>query len=285
MSYILAQCFINWIMISSIYLLMALGLTIIFSVMGVLNFAHGALYMLGGYVIYYAVSKLGLSIYLGLILAPLLIGSLGILIYRGLLRYFRTDLLACLIITVGLANLIENGSYIFFGPFEKHVPSFTDKIIRFMEVSLSLERLIIMFIAIGLTLALLFLIRFSKLGRSLRAVAEDADAAALQGVKVEKVFILGMFISCGLAGIAGALMAFLFAVGPFVGQAPLMNAFIVIIVGGMGSILGAMISAFILGLIVSLGGTFISGEVATLICFALLLLILVVRPRGLLGEE
>jgi branched-chain amino acid transport system permease protein len=281
---ILAQVVVNWIMISLIYCLMALGLTLIYSVMGVLNFAHGAIYMLGGYVTYYSVVGFGLPYPVGLVSAFVLTGLLGILIYKGVIKYFRTNVLVCLIITVGLANIFENGAYIVFSPYEKSVPSITSGAVQGpLGVTLSAERLITMLLALALALALLFLINRSKPGRTLRSVAEDTEAALLQGVNAENAFSLGMFLASGLAGVAGALMAPVFSVGPFIGSDMIMNSFIVIILGGVGSISGALLGSFVLGLVTSFGSTFLSGDVATMISFALLILILIFKPRGLLG--
>lgn len=284
MTSILAQVAINWIMISSIYCLMALGMTLIYSVMGILNFTHGALYMLGGYVIYYSIILFGLPYYVGLVFAFVFVGLLGVLIYKGLLRYFRTEILVCLIITVGLSGIFENSAYIVFNPYEKSVPSLISSVVKGpLGVSLSAERLIVMFIGLALVSVFLLLINYSKPGRALRAVAEDAEASMLQGVNAESTFTLGMFLASGLAGIAGGLMAPVFGIGPFIGLDVIMNSFTIILIGGVGSISGALVGSFVLGLITSVGNTFFSGDVATMISFALLILIMVVRPRGLLG--
>lgn len=281
---ILAQVVVNWIMISLIYCLMALGLSLIFSVMGILNFTHGALYMIGGYITYYSVVRFGLPYPVSLVCAFVLTGLLGILIYKGLLKHFRTDILVCLIITIALANIFENGAYIIISPWEKAVPSMITGVVEGpLGVTLSAERLVMMLVALALALALLFLINHSKPGRTLRSVAEDTEAAMLQGVNAENTFTLGMFLASGLAGVAGALTAPVFSVGPFVGSEMILNSFIVIILGGVGSISGALAGSFVLGLVTSFGSTFLSGDVATMIGFALLILILVSRPRGLLG--
>jgi branched-chain amino acid transport system permease protein len=263
---------------------MALGMTLIYSVMGILNFTHGALYMLGGYVIYYSIILFGLPYYVGLVFAFVFVGLLGVLIYKGLLRYFRTEILVCLIITVGLSGIFENSAYIVFNPYEKSVPSLISSVVKGpLGVSLSAERLIVMFIGLALVSVFLLLINYSKPGRALRAVAEDAEASMLQGVNAESTFTLGMFLASGLAGIAGGLMAPVFGIGPFIGLDVIMNSFTIILIGGVGSISGALVGSFVLGLITSVGNTFFSGDVATMISFALLILIMVVRPRGLLG--
>ena len=284
MTPILIQVTVNWIMMSLIYCLTAMGLTLIYGVMGILNFAHGAFYMLGGYVIYYAFVMLGLPYPAGLVSAFLLIGFLGVLVYRGLLRYFREQIMICLIITVGLNSIFENVSCLIFSGYEKAVPPLTSGIVRGpLGVCLSAERLMIMLAALVLMLALLFFMGKSKRGRFLRAVAEDAEAAMLCGVNDERTFLLGMFIASGLAGIAGALMAPIFSVGPYLGTEITLNSFIVILVGGAGSILGALVGSFVLGLVMSFGSTFLGGDVATMMSFALLILVMVFKPRGLLG--
>lgn len=284
MTTILAQVAVNWIMISLTYCLMALGLTLIYSVMGVLNFSHGAIYMIGGYITYYVVSRFGLPYPVGLVSAFVLTGLLGILIYKGLIRYFRTNILVCLIITVGLANIFENAAYVIISPWEVSVPSITSGVVELpLGVAVSAERLIVAFIALVATLALLFIINRSKQGRVLRSIAEDTEAAMLQGVNAENAFTLGMFVASGLAGMAGALMAPVFSVGPFIGSEMIMNSFIIILLGGVGSILGALAGSFVLGLVTSFGSTFLSGDVATMISFALVIVILIFKPRGLLS--
>jgi branched-chain amino acid transport system permease protein len=281
---IFAQVVVNWIMLSLIYSLLALGLTLIYSVMRILNFTHGALYMLGGYVAYYSIVRVGLPYPLGLAFAFILIGLLGVLLYKGLLRHFRTNIFVCLIMTAGLSSIFDNLAYIIFSPYEKSVPSITSKVLQGpFGVSLSAERLIIMCVALVLTFGLLFLINYSKPGRAMRAIAQDAEAAMLQGVSAENIFTLGMFLASGLAGISGALMASVLSVGPFVGTDMVMNCFNVILVGGVGSIAGALVGSFLVGLITSICLTFLSGDVGTMIIFALLILIILIRPRGLVG--
>lgn len=283
MGTILGQCIINWIMMSLIYCSMAIGMTLIYSVMGILNFSHGALYMLGGYVSYCFIVRFGFGHVIGLIASFLIPGFLGVLMYKGLLRYFRNSVFVCFIITLALANIFENGAYILFNPYEKAVPSISSSVIKGpFGLSMSVERLIVMSVGIALMFGLIFFIKHTKPGRAMRAVAEDYDASRLQGVNVENIFTLGMFVASGLAGIAGALVAPLFGVGPFVGHEILLNSFIIIILGGVGSIPGAIAGSLVLGLVTSFGGTFLGGDVATLITFALLLLILVLKPTGLL---
>jgi len=282
MAALLGQCVVNWIMISLIYCLVSVGMTLIYSVMGILNFAHGAFYMLGGYVTYYFAVRFGWGFWSALVMSFLLVGLLGLLLYKGILRYFRDRLLLCLMITVGFASLFENGAYILFDPYEKSVPPFTTSVLRAFGLSLSAERLVVMSVALAIMISLGLFIKRTKPGRALRAVSEDDEAARLQGVNTENAFTLGMFIASGLAGIAGALMAPVLAVGPFVGHEMIVNSFIIIILGGVGSIPGAVAGSLVFGLITSFCGTFLSGDVATMIGFVLLFLILVFRPRGLL---
>lgn len=285
MEALLAQVSVNWIMISLIYALVALGFTLIYSVMGVLNFAHGVLFMLGGYTLFYFVVQFGLGYPLAMVMAFVLPGLFGLAIYKGLLRPFRENLLICLVITIGVANLVESGAYMGFGPWEKSVPSLVSGVIRLGTASLSIERLLVMAVALALVLALIYFVNRTRHGRTLRAVAQDIDAATLQGISAERTFALGMFLASGLGGIAGALMSPLFGIGPFMGGTPLLDAVIICIVGGLGSIAGAVAASFVLGLAASFGGTFLSGEVASLLGFAAVVVIILVRPRGLFAGE
>lgn len=284
MTTIFAQVAANWIMLSLIYSLLALGLTLIYSVMRILNFTHGAFYMLGGYVAYYSIVRVGFPYPVGLVCAFVLIGLLGVLLYKGLLRHFRTNIFVCLIMTAGLSSIFDNLAYIIFSPYEKAVPSITAKVLEGpFGVRLSAERLMIMGVALLLTFGLLLFIKYSKPGRAMRAIAQDTDAAMLQGVDAENIFTLGMFLASGLAGISGALMASVLSVGPFVGTEMVMNCFNVILVGGVGSIAGALVGSFLVALITSICLTFLSGDVGTMIVFALLIVIILIRPRGLIG--
>ena len=279
------QTIFNWFVLSLIYSLTALGMTFIFSILGVLNFTHGAIYMLGGYIVYYSVVQFGFHYIPGLILSFLLMGIFGLVLYKGLLKRFRKEHLLTLIITIGVASIMESGAYIGFGSQDRQVPSVFYGVITLAGSSLSLERLVVGICAFVLVFLVFLLVERTKLGRAMRAVVLDEMSASLQGINPETIYLTGMFIGCGLAGIAGGLTAPVFGIGPSMGHLTLLDAFIIIIIGGLGSFRGAIAGAFLLGFVTSFGSTFLGGQIAQMIKFAALIFILLVKPTGLIPIE
>ena len=279
---IIIQATFNWFVLSLIYSLTALGMTFIFSILGVLNFTHGTIYMLGGYIVYYSVVRFGFSYIHGLILSFLLTGIFGLVLYKGLLKRFRKEHLLALIITIGAAYIMESSAYIGFGSQEKQIPSVFNGVVNLAGSALSLERLVVGICALALIFLVFLTIERTKLGRAMRAVVLDEMAASLQGINPEIIYLTGMFIGCGLAGIAGGLTGPVFGISPSMGHLTLINAFIIIIIGGLGSFWGAIAGAFVLGFVTSFGGTFLGGPVAQMINFAALIFILLVKPTGLI---
>lgn len=282
---LLPSAILNWIILSLLYALFALGLNLVFGVLRILNFAQGVMYMLGGYVIYYCMLLFGFGYVLALILSFLLIGFLGVVVYLFFLRPFRGEILPALITTVALAGIIESSAYLGFGPFDKSVPPLSTGIIKMFGAVVSVERLIVGLSSFALVCLLFVLLNRTKLGRAMRAVVQDEIAASLQGIRPETIFIFGMFISSGLVGIAGGLMAPVAGVSPSAGHEPLIMAFVVMILGGLGSVQGSLLAAFIIGFITSFGSTYLGGQVAHLLTWAILILVLVFKPRGLIPVD
>jgi branched-chain amino acid transport system permease protein len=193
--------------------------------------------------------------------------------------------LTSLIAAVGLAWVFQMLAMIFFGEQDKDIPTVFKGIIRFGGMMITWERFAAILIGIGLVLLLnLFLLK-TKFGKAIRAVAEDKEAAALQGIQVARISSLSFGIGTGLAAAAGAIIAPIFIVSPSMGGEVILKAFLVVILGGMGSIPGAMLGGLVLGFLESYGGLFFSVPVMSVMTFTLIILILIVRPQGLLGRE
>jgi branched-chain amino acid transport system permease protein len=280
---LLVQALLNGFGLAMVYVLVALGLTLIFSILEIINFAHGEFYMLGGYVTYYVFAVFGLDYFATLALAILAVGAAGVVAERLIFRHLRGKTLNAFIVSLGLLWVMQASAQLSFGVLDKPVPSAFSGIVRAFGLVISVERLVVSLSAVVLIAALYLFLRWSRPGRAMRAVAQDADAAALQGVDIELVSALGFGIGCALAGGAGGLLAPLFAVSPAMGALPVVKAFIIIIIGGMGSLPGAVVGGLLLGSVEGLGSLFMGSAAVNVLGFLVVILVLLVRPRGLFG--
>ena len=280
---LLVQALLNGFGLAMVYVLVALGLTLIFSILEVINFAHGEFYMLGGYVTYYVFAVFGLNYFATLGVSILLVGLAGVVAERLVFRHLRHKTLNAFIVSLGLLWVLQASAQLSFGVLDKPVPSAFSGIARGFGVIMSVERLVVTLSAILLIVTLYLFLKWSGPGRAMRAVAQDPDAAALQGVNIELVSALGFGIGCALAGGAGALLAPVFAVSPAMGALPVVKAFIIIIVGGMGSLPGAVLGGLLLGSVEGVGSLFMGSAAVNVLGFLMVIVVLLVRPRGLLG--
>jgi branched-chain amino acid transport system permease protein len=288
LEFFLLQGVLNGVMLGLFYALVALGLSLIFGIMRIVNFAHGEMYMLGGYVAYYLFGIFGLNYFATIIAALILVGALGGLLEKIIFRPLtaRPQMeLTTLIAALGLAWVFQMLAVICFGELDKKVPSAFKGILSAGGVVMSKERLAAIIIGSFLILMLNLFLRQTKAGSAIRAVAQDKEAAALQGVSVNRISALSFSIGCGLAASTGVLMTPIFIVNPSVGSDVILKAFLVVILGGLGSIPGAMLGGLLLGFIESFGCLFFSVPTMNVITFILILIALIVRPQGLLGRE
>lgn len=280
----LAQSLVNGIGLALVYVLIALGLTLIFSILRVINFAHGEFYMMGGFVAYVLTHFLALPFFVTVIAAFAIVGAVAIVVERLVFAPLREAPLGGFIASLGLLWVMQALAVMSFGVLEKEVPSPFSGVVRLLGVVVSKERLFVMVCAALLIAALWLFLRYSRHGLALRAVAQDEDAAALQGVDTDRIAALTFGIGCALAGVAGALLAPVFFVSPFVGTLPVIKAFVVIILGGMGSLPGAVLGGFVLGLIESVGPLVMPIAAVEMLGFGVVMIVLMLRPQGLLGR-
>jgi len=281
----LYQGIFNGLASGLIYILVALGLTLLFSIMGILNFAHGEIYMLGAYVVYYACVGAHINFFWSLLLSAFALGIVGILLERFMFRPIRGDLEPAVLACIGLTVLLQTVAVIAFGTYLKYIPSIFPGILKLGGLRLSKDRLLVMGIALVFTSALLFVISKTKTGKAMLAISHDAEAAALQGINVNRISALTMGIGCALAAVAGGLMGSLLQLAPYMGTFAMTKGIAVIILGGIGSVPGAVIGGFILGLVDGLAPLFTSGTIAAIIGFSVIVLILLIKPKGLLGHD
>ncbi|MFQ5340843.1 MAG: branched-chain amino acid ABC transporter permease [Anaerolineae bacterium] len=279
-----------------IYALMALGLTLIFSILSVINFAHGEFYMLGGYVSYFLLSTFtDINPFLAIPVAGVATAFLGIIVERLLLRPMhqgqieRPDEYAILI-TFGLSFFFQNLALAVFGPYPHRPTSFFAGAVSLGGVRIGADRLTASVISLVLLVLLLVVINRTWIGKALRAVSQDKAAAAVVGINPLQMNTIAFGLGVGLAGVAGAVLAPTFSVTPDVGAVPAIRSYIIIVLGGMGSIPGSILGGLTIGLVESLGAGYFPDPsraltyktVFGLIIFALVLLF---RPRGFFGRE
>jgi branched-chain amino acid transport system permease protein len=296
--YILAQV-INGVIFGLIYALIALGLTVVFSIMRVVNFSHGEFYMLGGYALYAltagAVTLFSIPLVLptivGLPLAMVAVAIFGILVERGLLRPVYTARMDrpeeyAIILTFGLSLFLQYGALTTVGPYEMTPGSFWEGSKHIIgDLYLGGDRLFAAGTSVFLIGATLFFIYGTWTGRALMATAQNRVGSTIVGINTVRMNITAMALAGLLAGAAGALLAPVFLVYPAVGQIPVIKAFVIIVLGGMGSIPGAVIAAVILGLVESLGSVYLSVAYRDVFAFLVLIGVLLFRPHGLLGQK
>jgi len=296
--YLLAQV-INGVIFGLIYALIALGLTLVFSIMRVVNFSHGEFYMLGGYALYAltagAVTLFSIPLVLptivGLPLAMVAVAIFGILVERGLLRPVYTARMDrpeeyAIILTFGLSLFLQYGALTTVGPYEMTPGSFWEGSKHIIgDLYLAGDRLFAAGTSVFLIGATLFFIYGTWTGRALMATAQNRVGSTIVGINTVRMNITAMALAGLLAGAAGALLAPVFLVYPDVGQIPVIKAFVIIVLGGMGSIPGAVIAAVILGLVESLGSVYLSVAYRDVFAFLVLIGVLLFRPHGLLGQK
>ncbi|WP_274424947.1 branched-chain amino acid ABC transporter permease [Chelativorans sp. YIM 93263] len=284
MSFLIAQSIINGVILGTLYLMMAIGFTLAFGVMRIVNFAHGEFYMIGAFLALIGVNWLGLPFPLALALTAALAILLGALVERIVFRPFRADELSGMIASLGLAMILQHAALIIFGPDPQSFPALVSGVYRLGDLIVPQSRALTLGVGVVILLAFYVFLMHTRMGRALRALVQDQEVAAIYGVRLEIMYPLGLGLGVALAAVAGGLMAPLFGVSPFIGATPLLKAFIVVILGGLGSIPGAALAAILLGLIESLTSSFVSASAADIVTFALVVVVLLIRPAGLLGR-
>jgi branched-chain amino acid transport system permease protein len=281
----LAQSILNGLAAGWIYVLIAVGLTLVFGIMNIVQFAHGEIYMLGAYFSYYLLTLYGLNFWLTLPINVLIMSLVGLALERFFFRPFRGRFEPNIIVAIGLMILLQTIAVVVFGSYSHAMPSMIPGSLTFSGITLSWDRLLSIFIGIVLIGALLLIVQNTKIGQAMMAVSQNAPAAALQGISVNRISATGLAVGCALAAIAGSLMGSLFGTTPFMGTLAITKGIAVIILGGLGSIPGAIVGGIILGLIDGVVPAFLSTTLASVIGFVIIIIILLIKPRGLFGHD
>lgn len=281
----IGQTILNGLMTSSFYALIAVGLSLVFGVMHIVNFAHGEFYMLGAYTVWVLYAKAGWPFFAAVAAAIVLVGLLGLLVERFIFRKAQGNVLSGFIMSVGLVFILQVAVVKIWGLGKmKPVPSAYPQIMDLGGISTSWQRLIVIPVTVVLLGSLwLFLDRF-RIGRALRAAALEPEAAALQGVSVKRCAAVAMLIGSAMAGAAGALMAPIMSVHPYMGHAVVWTAFVVVIVGGAGNIKGTVLASLFFGYLTTIITTLLDSTIANMVNVLVMLILLAIRPQGMTGH-
>lgn len=284
----LAQQLINGLSLGSIYALIALGYTMVYGIIRLINFAHGDIYMLGAYVGFFATTVFHLSFFPSLVLAMATAAVVGMVIERVAYRPMRAaPKIAVLITAIGVSLLLEYGGMLLVTPQPRTFPKvFPDQVYHLGGLVVNLQQLVIMITAVLLMLFLTFIVNRTKVGKAMRAVSFDTDTAQLMGIDVNRVIAFTFAIGSGLAAAAGVLVGIYYnSIDPLMGIMPGLKAFVAAVLGGIGIIPGAMLGGVIMGVIEALVSGFISSTYRDAAAFAILIIILLFKPAGLLGQN
>jgi branched-chain amino acid transport system permease protein len=283
----IVQQLVNGLIIGATYGLMAVGLTMIFGMMDIINFAHGELYMLGGVFAYYLASQLGLNFFGAIAIAVVLVMIVGLIFDQLVLRKLRNEpTLITILVTIGLSIFLQSTVMLFWGPSPQSIPSpFSSKTIQIGFIFLTPFKIFMAVITVAVIFGLHLLIQKTTLGKSMRAVFQDKESAAIVGININRVYAINFAMGSGLAALAGALLGTLFVVYPNMGLIAVVKAFLIVIMGGMGNFLGAIFGGLLLGVVESMAAGFISSSYKDLFGLLIVMILLVVRPYGLFGRK
>jgi branched-chain amino acid transport system permease protein len=276
---------VNVLMLSSIYVLAALGFALVFSVMRIMNFAHGAIYMAGGYICYYFWVVFGFNPWASLALTMLVTALFGLFIEKFGFRPFQLDFEKAIVMAIALVIILQTAANLTVGPTVKGLPSLLPAIIEGGGVTLKADRVVVLAICILLLAALSIFIQKSKVGQSMLAIAQDRDAAALQGINTNCISALACAMGCGLAGLAGGLVGSVLVLHVGMSNVILVKIIAVVIIAGIGSIGGIWAGGLILGALDAVGPYVLPAAVSDSLGLGLIILILVIRPQGFFGQE
>lgn len=285
MALLIGQTLVNGLMVGLIYVLVALGLTLVWSILGMVNFAHGEFYMIGAFLTFTISARLGLPLPAALAASMAAVAVLGVAINTWLYRPVADHHEKSLVISLGVAILLQNVALIVWGPEDVGMPSAFSGVVDLAGLIVPADRLAVIVVALALVAAVYALVRLTRTGLAMRAVAQNREAALLQGMSVERSSAVAFATGSALAGAAGTIVGPIFSISPFIGSWAILKAFVAILLGGLGSLSGAVVGGLLLGQIESFVSTFVGTTASDLSSFVAVMLLLLFRPSGILGSR
>jgi branched-chain amino acid transport system permease protein len=284
---LLLQAIVTGILMGGLYSLMAIGLTMIFGVMKIINFAHGDLMMLGMFVTYWLFVLLGLDPYLSLVFSIPILFIMGVVIERFLIeKVLDAPEHNQLLVTLGIAMVVQNLALFFWSPnFRVMEIGYLRKAFVMGSLVISLPKIIAFLFAVVLAVVLYYFLKKTDLGKAIRAASEEKEGALTVGINLKQIYYLAFGIGTACVGAAGTVAAPFFYVSPTVGGIFVITAFVVVVLGGMGSFIGALVGGLIIGLVESLAAAFIPGQLKQFTVYFIFILVLLFKPAGLFGRS
>jgi branched-chain amino acid transport system permease protein len=287
---VLSELVFQGLVRGAMYALMGIGLSLIFGILGIVNFAHGEFFMLGTYAMYFVAAALGLPFIAGVAAAAFVLFLVGVIIERGLVeplrrRAGRDWLLDSFVLTIGLMVMLQNLALIGFGSQRRGTTSLLPGSFAIGDVIITYERLAILLLAVVIVGLLAAYVKFTRTGKAIRATAQHPEAAQTLGIDIGRIYTIAFGIGAALAGASGALLISIFPAFPTIGYQPVLKSFAVVILGGLGNIPGAIAAGFLLGIIEASAIFFMSAGWQSVITPLIVILILILRPQGLFTAQ
>lgn len=282
---LVATTIVNWLAISSMYILVALGFAFLVNILGILNLAHGVIYMMGGYIAYQVAVIWGINVWWALLISTAIVSAFGVILERFCFRPLRDDMNRVIVICIAISVIVQTSVNLAIGISVQKVPTFADGSVNLGITMVSAERVVTFVIGAALLAATLLFINKTRYGQQMMAVGQNRVGAILQGVHIQRAEGLASVIACGLAAVAGCLMAAYLNLNAFMGDYILLKAIVIVILGGLGSIGGVFFSGLVLGALDATVPVFVSGAGSEAITLGLIVLILLFRPQGFFGRE
>jgi branched-chain amino acid transport system permease protein len=282
------EIWINGLTQSCTYMTMAFGMVLVFSILGILNWTHGQFYMLGAFVVYYAVTAAGIPFPLSMLVSAVVIGGLGMLVEKFIIERVSVSsaegALYVTAATIALIFFFEGAASMLFGLQDKGLAMVLPGVLDLGSFSVSYQKVAVVIFTVVVMVAMYIVLNHTMVGLAIRAAAQEPDAASLYGINVKRVSLLVMGIGCALAAMAGSIMAPVYVVNPFIGRIPMIMSLLAIIIGGLGSLTGAIVGGIILGFLNSVIAYYLS-YFSEVVLFLLVIILLLFRPQGLFGAS
>ena len=280
-----AGIWVDGLVQSCIYMTMAFGMVLVFSILGILNWAHGQFYMLGAFVVYYAITAAGIPFPISLLVSGIVVGGLGVAVEKLVVERLTAPGYGMLYVTAATLALIfffEGAAGMAFGLMDKGLATVLPGVLDVGSFSVSYQKIAVVIFTLVIMVIMYVVLNRTKVGLAIRAAAQEPVAASLYGISVGRVSLIVMGIGCALAAMAGGIMGPVHSVNPFMGRIPMIMSLLAIIIGGLGSLTGAIVGGIILGLLNSVIAYKIS-YFSEVVLFVLVILVLLIRPQGLFG--
>ncbi|MGD0917994.1 MAG: branched-chain amino acid ABC transporter permease [Thermodesulfobacteriota bacterium] len=276
---------INVLILSSMYVLVALGFVFLFNMLGILNFAHGAIYMVGGYIGFVLIAGLGVNHWAALIMTTLIGAAFGAFLEKFCFRPFVGDFNRTVMICIAITVILQTVVNIKAGTKFLAIPTFAKGVFTAGPISVSYERVVTFVIGAVLAAGIIWFMSRTKWGQQMQAIAQNIEGARLQGINIQHISVLACALGSGLAVIAGCLMGAYLGLGPFVGDFMLVKTLMLVILAGVGSISGILIAGLVLGALNAILPVLTSGAASEAIAVAMVVILLLIRPQGFFGHE